>query len=614
MTSEAIDRGSRLTEYVTTRDGEKLATDVYLPSGPGPFPVLLERTPYGRRGTNHADYSQASPSPISKPKVAEHFAAAGFAYVIQDCRGRFDSSGVFEKYVHESADGLDTLQWVLQQPWCDGHIGTLGFSYGAHVQTALAAFAPKGLDAMFVDSGGFSSAYHNGIRQGGAYELKQLTWAFKHAKLAAAKRLSTADRAALDKIDVRDWMSSVWTSGHSPISAVPEYEAYVVEQWQHDVFDDFWRRPELYAIGHHDAFPEIPMLFVSSWYDPYALTASENYLGLTAAGRQSVRLLLGPWIHGRRSDSHSGAVDFGDAARIDGNLAPDYFAFKRAWFDKNLRRTTTTDYLSSAVTIFVMGGGLGTLDAAGRLQHGGYWLHTDAWPPKDCLRRSLYLGPSESLIFDRVTAADEFVEWTHDSENPVPTIGGPITSGAPVMEGGAFDQCEVPGIFGSDGTGAPLADRPDVMVFQTEPLKQAVEIIGPITATLWVSTSAVDTDFTVKLLDVYPPSSELPDGYAMNLTDGILRLRFRDSFETPKLAESGKRYQIQIVLPPTANRFATGHRIRVDVASSNFPRFDVNPNTGAPAGTPSRAVKAQNRVYWGDHCSSRVEAHFRECP
>lgn len=614
MSAAPFDQDVRRTEYVTTRDGERLATDVYLPQGAGPFPVLLERTPYGRRGTNHADYSKASGSPLCKAEVARLFTAAGFGYVIQDCRGRFDSSGVFEKYIHEADDGLDTLAWLRGQPWCDGHVGTVGFSYGAHVQTAIAASAPPGLEAMFVDSGGFSSAYHNGIRQGGAYELKQLTWAFKHAKLAAAKRLSDAERAALDRIDIRDWMGKVWTKGNSPISAVPEYEAYIIEQWQHEVFDDFWRRPELYALGHHHAFPDIPMLFMSSWYDPYALTASENYLGLTAAKRGRVQLVLGPWIHGRRSESHAGAVDFGEAACLDGNLAPDNFELKRAWFERSLRGAPATDHLSSPVTLFVMGGGPGTLDAAGRLRHGGRWLRTDAWPPKDCPLRPLYLGPAGSLAADAGDPAPSFVEWTHDPEQPVPTVGGPITSGAPVMEGGAFDQREAAGVFGGNGTGSPLADRPDVMVFQTAPLVHPVEIIGPVTATLWVSTSATDTDFTVKLLDVYPPSPDLPEGYAMNLTDGILRLRFRDSFQSPQPAEPGRIYRIQVVLPPTANRFATGHRIRVDIASSNFPRFDVNPNSGAPAGTPSRPIKARNRVYWGVDHPSRLEAHLRERP
>lgn len=614
MSAHPLEQDDRRTEYVTTRDGERLATDVYLPRGAGPFPVLLERTPYDRRGTNHADYSRASESPLCKSEVARCFTAAGFAYVIQDCRGRFDSSGVFEKYTHEADDGIDTLTWLRKQPWCDGHLGTVGFSYGAHVQTAVAASAPQGLEAMFVDSGGFSSAYHNGIRQGGAYELKQLTWAFKHAKLAAAKRLSAAERAALERIDIRDWMGKIWTQGNSPISSVPEYEAYIIAQWQHEVFDDFWRSPELYALGHHHTFPDIPMLLMSSWYDPYALTASENYLGLTAAKRGRVQLVLGPWLHGRRSDSHAGAVDFGEAACLDGNLASDYFELKRAWFDRSLRGGAAPDPLSSSVTVFVMGGGPGTLDAAGRLRHGGHWLRTDAWPPQDCLVRSLYLGPSGSLGSEAVDTSPAFVEWTHDPENPVPTVGGPITSGAPIMEGGAFDQREAADIFGSNGTGSPLADRPDVMVFQTAPLAHPVEIIGPLTATLWVSTSATDTDFTLKLLDLYPPSPDLPDGYAMNLTDGILRLRFRDSFKSPESADPGRVYRIQIVLPPTANHFATGHRIRVDIASSNFPRFDINPNSGAPAGTPSRAIKAQNRVYWGVEHPSRLEAHLRECP
>jgi putative CocE/NonD family hydrolase len=179
------------------------------------------------------------------------------------------------------------------------------------------------------------------------------------------------------------------------------------------------------------------------------------------------------------------------------------------------------------------------------------------------------------------------------------------------MFGGAFDQRETSQFFASRANDAPLADRSDVVIFETQPFEDAVEIVGPMTAVLWVSTSAYDTDFTVKLIDVYPPSRALPNGYAMNLTDGILRLRFRNSFEAAQLATPHQMYCIKVLLPPTANRFARGHRLRIDIASSNFPKFDVNPNTGAPAGTPSEPIVAHNRLHFGPDLQSRLEVYVR---
>ncbi|MFZ9905485.1 MAG: CocE/NonD family hydrolase [Steroidobacteraceae bacterium] len=600
--------GRMLTVFVRTRDGEQLATDVYLPQEPGPHPVLLERTPYDRRGTNHADYTRRSVKPISKPEVAQFFVKAGYVYVLQDCRGRFDSSGVFEKYVNEADDGIDTLEWILSQPWCDGRIGTVGFSYGAHVQTAVAARGPQALRVMFIDSGGFSSAYDSGIRQGGAYELKQLTWAFKHAKIAAKEKLSNVEQQALEDTDIGPWMSRIWTPGHSPISAVPEYESYVIQQWRHDLFDEFWQRPEFYAKGYYHQFPDVPMVFVSSWFDPYALTASENYVGLAAIKNGPIRLLLGPWIHGRRSDSYAGDVDFGEDSVVDGTIAPDYLELKRGWFDQHLAQKRITHYLDAPVTVFVMGGGSGDLDEHGRLRHGGRWLRTTAWPPPDSERTAFYVTGAGQLERHAATETSH-VEWVFDPDHPVPTVGGAITSGAPVMFGGAFDQRETSQFFASRANDAPLADRSDVVIFETQPFEDAVEIVGPMTAVLWVSTSAYDTDFTVKVIDVYPPSRALPNGYAMNLTDGILRLRFRNSFEAAQLATPHQMYCIKVLLPPTANRFARGHRLRIDIASSNFPKFDVNPNTGAPAGTPSEPIVAHNRLHFGPDLQSRLEVY-----
>ncbi len=595
------------TILVPMRDGIRLATDVHLPAkGSGPWPVLLERTPYGKRGTNHADCSLADPVPRPKPRVAADFVRAGYVYVLQDCRGRFDSGGEFVKYIHEQADGIDTLAWILSQPWCSGRVATLGFSYGAHVQGALAAAAPPGLAAMFIDSGAFSSAYHSGIRQGGAYELKQLTWAIKHARLSPATAADPLRKAALEAADIGAWMRvNPWTRGHSAVSAAPEYEAYVVEQWANECFGPFWERPELCARAHYAGFADVPMVFMSSWYDPYALSATENFAALSRLKQGPVRLLMGPWTHGQRSVTHAGDVDFGAAATLDGHVAPDYVTLRRDWFDRHLLGRDAPDWLASPVTVFVMGGGPGGRSAEGRLEHGGRWLHARDWPPPESVATPWYLQPDRGLSCE-VPAGRAEHAWRFDPADPVPSIGGAIASGAPVMEAGAFDQRESEHVFGARHPGRELSARDDVISFATEPLPQDVEIVGPVVAHLWVSTAALDTDFTVKLVDVHPPSAAWPAGYAMNLTDGILRFRFRESFARPQLAQPGEVCRIEITAFPTANRFLAGHRIRVDVSSSNFPRFDVNPNSGAPAGEPSTPVIAVNCVHTGPECPSHI--------
>ncbi|MCP5471115.1 MAG: CocE/NonD family hydrolase [Sinobacteraceae bacterium] len=599
----------RLVVRVPMRDGVHLATDVYLPAGDdSPRVALLERTPYGRRGTNHGDRSRADAVPQSKPEIAAQFVRAGFAYVLQDCRGRFDSDGEFTKYLHEQADGVDTLAWIRAQPWNDGRVATLGLSYGAHVQMALAAAAPPGLAAMFVDSGGFSSAFHSGIRQGGAYELKQLTWALKHARLAPETAADPARAAALAAVDIAAGVRvNPWQRGSSPLAAAPEYEAYVAEQWANESFGPFWQRPELYARGWYAQFPDVPMVHLSSWYDPYARTAIENYTGLVPGRRGPVRLVMGPWTHGQRSVTHAGAVDFGPAATLDGELAPDYVTLRRDWFDRQVRSRDAPDWLAAPVTVFVMGGGSGRRNAEGRLQHGGRWIRSQSWPPAEAAGRTWYLHPDGQLSEAAPQQAAERA-WRFDPRDPVPTIGGAIASGAPLMMAGAFDQRETAGLFGARHPGRALAARADVLVFETAPLAADVEVIGPVVARLWVSTSARDTDFTIKLIDLHPPSADWPEGFAMNLTDGILRLRFRDGFETPRPAEPGRVYAIEIEAFPTANRFLAGHRIRLDVSSSNFPHFDVNPNTGVPAGVASEPVVATNRLHFapGRACELRL--------
>lgn len=563
---------------VAMRDGVRLATDIYLPQGPGPFPVLLERTPYGKRKANHADRTLLDPIARTKPEIAAQFVAAGYAYVLQDCRGRYASEGVFTKYLDEAEDGEDTLAWLVAQDWCDGRVGTLGLSYGAHAQAALACLAPPGLSAMFLDSGGFSSAYHGGGRQGGAFELKQLTWARKHALLAPETAADPARRAELEAQDIHDWIGRRWRIGDSPIAAAPEYEAYVVEQWDNDSFSPFWRQRGIYARGWYDQFADVPMVHMSSWFDPYSQTAIDNYQGLAPIKKGPVKLLLGPWTHGQRSVTYAGDVDFGPEAPLDGNLAADYVTLRRAWFDRHLRHDEIADPLPAAVTIFVMGGGSGRRTADGRLDHGGRWRSETDWPLPGTVPTAYHLHAAGVLDIEAPDETGSRSVYYADPRDPVPTIGGSIASGAPVMAAGAYDQRETAGIFGATVPGRALADRPDVISFRTAPLEADLELTGSVVANLFVSASTPDADVTIKLIDEYPPSDDYPAGYAMNLAHGILRLRFRNSFETAEPMEPGIVYPVSLSSFPTSNLFKRGHRIRIDIAGSNFPHFDVNQN------------------------------------
>ncbi|MBL9071381.1 MAG: CocE/NonD family hydrolase [Sphingopyxis sp.] len=562
---------------VPMRDGVHLATDIYLPADGAALPVLLERTPYDKDGTNHADFSAADPTPRSKPEIARLFAAHGYAFVSQDCRGRYGSEGTFRKYMSEAEDGADTIAWIMEQPWCNGRIGTLGLSYGAHVQAALATLDPHGLAAMFLDSGGFSSAYHSGIRQGGAYELKQLTWALKHALLARETASDPARRAALEAVDIREWIGvEKWRPGHSPISAAPEYEDFILEQWSEDRFTDFWKQRGLYARGWYDAFADVPMVHMSSWYDPYALTAIENFTGLSARKQSPVKLIMGPWTHGKRSLTYSGDADFGPQSTLD-HLFGDYVALRQRWFDHHLKGAGP-DPLPEPVYLFTMGGGSGRRLPSGRLDHGGRWRSAAGWPLAAMRMTPFHLHMDGGLGENPVSGAGAR-SFVHDPHHPVPTIGGAIASGAPVMEAGGFDQREGPDFFGSREAGRALADRPDVLIFETPPLDTDVELTGQAIADLFVSSTAADTDVMIKVVDVYPPSADYPDGYALNIAHGLLRMRFRNAFEEPEIMEPGKVYRVQIVSFPMSNRFAMGHRIRVEIAGSNFPHFDINPNT-----------------------------------
>lgn len=597
---------------VTMRDGVRLAMDIYRPAVAGapiatPLPVLLERTPYDKLGTNHGDRTRDDPIPKSKPELAVAFVRGGYVVAIQDCRGRYASEGVFEKYLSEGPDGYDTIAWLADQPWCDGRVATYGLSYSAHVQSAAACLAPPALAAMFLDSGGFSSAYHSGIRQGGAFELKQATWAYKHALLSPETQRNPARLAALEAQDLKAWFKQMpWSEGHSPLSAAPEYEKYLLEQWRNGLFGPYWTQNGIYARGAYDSYADVPMAHMSSWYDPYSVTATENFTRLAARKRSPVKLILGPWTHGQRSVTHAGDVDFGPEATLDGALAENYVALRLAWFDAWLKPGAEAKDPLPPVSLFVMGGGSGRKTPEGRLDHGGHWRSETSWPPQDVSVTDYFLSEAGALTTKPQAAQEAFREYVHDPLNPVPTIGGAIASGAPLMEPGAYDQREAPHIFGCKAPYRALRDREDLLVFETPPLESDVEVIGPICARLFVSSDSVDTDFTVKLIDVHPPSEDYPEGFAMNLSHGILRARYREGFDREAWMTPGEIYLIEVEAFPTANRFVRGHRIRLDVASSNFPHFDVNPNTDEPEGYGFAPRRARNRVYMDARRPSRL--------
>jgi uncharacterized protein len=479
-------------------------------------------------------------------------------------------------------------------------------SYSAHTQMAAAALDPPGLAAMVVDCGGFSNAYQGGIRYGGAFELKQVTWAYRHALRSRAAAADPVAKRALEAVDIAEWFTRMpWKRGHSPLAAIPDYEDYLFEQWERSVFDAYWQVPALHAAGHHARMPKVPSAQLSGWYDPYARTAVENFVGLSALSHPA-QLIIGPWTHGARSRTYAGDVDFGPRATFDGAIAADFVAWRLDFFHRHLKGRPAP--AEPPVRIFVMGGGSGRRTPGGRLDHGGDWLAATTWPPEQGSPARLHLH-ADGRITPKAPDLPGARSYCADPERPVPTIGGPITSGEPVMRGGAYDQRETPDFFGCQPPYLPLASRADVVVFETAPLEEEVAIAGDVEVVLSISSDRPTVDFTAKLVDVHPPSTDYPQGFAMNLCDGILRACFRNGFERVEPLVLGEVAQIRIELYPTANRFLPGHRIRLEIASSNFPRFDVNPNFVPGQDLAAARLKALNTLHFGPDCPAHLLVH-----
>jgi len=594
---------------VGMRDGVLLATDIYRPAQGGvalaeKFPVILERTPYGKVEPSRSELDLAQAQPYSRHEIAQYFVEQGYVVVYQDCRGRYDSQGRFEKYLSEADDGEDLLRWLVRQPWCNGKIGTMGLSYAAHTQFALATKSPPGLTTLILDCGGFADAYQCGVRQGGAFEMKQVTWAVQQAK--EALRGDPIASRALEMEDLREWFKAMpWRQGQSPLRWAPDYEKYLFEQWESSDFGDYWRQPAIYAKGSYADMPALPQVHMSSWYDVYVRSTLENYQAM-AAKHLGVQLIMGPWLHGDRNITFSGDVEFGPQAAFDGNIATNWREFRAHWFDRWLKGLHEVES-RPRVLLFLMGGGSGRRNEAGRLDHGGAWVQAETWPLPGAVPTAFYLHPDHSLSPNRVASPEQVLTYDFDPRNPAPTIGGSLTSGKPIFAGGAFDQREDARFFGCKSNGMPTSARHDVIVFETPPLESDVAVVGSVVAHLHVSSNCPDTDFTLKLIDVHPPTMDYPQGFAMNITDGILRCRYRKSFEHPEPMVEAEVCEISIEAFATANLFKAGHRIRVDISSSNFPKFDINPNTGENFVNARLTRIATNSIHIGPAHPSRVE-------
>ena len=539
------------------RDGIVLRADIYRPKADGKFPTLLTRTPYDKRGDS--DFGLLA-------------AAQGYVVVLQDVRGRYNSEGDWYTFKNESADGYDTVEWAAALPYSNGKIGMFGGSYvGATQMLAAIATPPHLAGIMPIVT---ASNYHeNWTYQGGAFEQ----WFDQSWTTGLAQ--NTFDRRMNKNSYATRWDMQL------PLKDYPLLDpgtpsglaAYYTDWLAHPSYDDYWKQ---WSIEEHFPQIQVPALHVAAWYDLFQDGSLRNYVGIKAHGgseaaRQGQRLMV---IVGGHAGNGPviGQVDFGKGSDFNENGAI------LRWYDYLLKGVHNGMESEKPVRIFVMGTNT--------------WREEDDWPLARAQSTRYYLhsqGNANTLggngILTTTPPADEPADkYTYNPEDPAPTRGGPLCCDGSHQPGGPFDQ-------------RPVENREDVLIYSTPAFKQDVEVTGPVTLELYASSSAVDTDFTGKLVDVGP------DGFARNVTEGILRTRYRTSREKPEQMNPGEVYKLSISLWSTSNVFLAGHRLRLEVSSSNFPRFDRNLNTGENQAESTRLVKAANVVYHdAQHPSSLV--------
>ncbi|MFZ3216014.1 MAG: CocE/NonD family hydrolase [Candidatus Acidiferrales bacterium] len=592
---------------VPMRDGVKLATDIYMPAHNGAmvqgrFPVLVCRTPYGKTPRVGPEIN-----PIAEKEMnaASYFARHGYIVLLQDVRGRFDSEGNFYFAINEGPDGYDTVEWAAGQPWSNGKVGTYGGSYMAHVQNAMAVLRPPHLSAMFIMVGA-GDYFEEGAWRGGAFMLLHnvfyaLTALAMTSREARGNPLTLAALSQAAHHDLGSWLLAFpYRSAATPFSSAPAYEKWFRDYVDHDTYDDYWKQNGLNAQVSYDKYPDIPMYFTTGWYDFFERGSLSNFAAMSSRHKSPTKLLVGPWEHRLSGPRFTGDVDFGPTAEFD------MFAEQLRWFDQTLKGEDTGILQEPRVKAFIMGGGSGLKSEAGRMQDGGEWITTTAWPPPNAVSRPYYLHGDGSLS-ERFPGPEAPSAYEYDPAHPVPSIGGQMNDGVgPAFPAdGPRDQvCSVK-FFGCEND-LPLASRRDVLVFQTPPLESDVVIAGPLSVDLWISSSAPDTDFTAKLVDVSPPTKDYPFGFAMNIEDRIIRVRWSVGLDRPVLLKPGEVRKVTVDLLAAGNRFARGHRIRVDISSSNFPYFDRNANTGERPGYSTHMEKALNAVYHDSGHPSRL--------
>lgn len=572
--------------WVPMRDGVKLATDIYLPALNGvplskELPTILERTPYDKESKSDAT-------------IGDYYARRGYAVVIQDSRGRFKSEGVWHMLTDDANDGVDTCEWIGKQPWSNSRIGMIGTSYVGGTQHAAAmAKAPNLVTVIPVDA--MSNMGYQSMRNAGAFELRFWNWIFTRSAEGSRQVRDPGLKAILEDMAAnrKHYLVNLPTrKGMTPLRFAPEYEDWLVGALKHGGNDEYWAQNNI--LDNPTQYKDIPVFLIGGWYDSWGGNTSANYQTLSKTLKSPVYLTMGPWIHGRQGNSSHGQVSFGPDAAI-----PDPLAWRLEWYDKWIRGMDNTvgksGFFTTPVRIFVMGTGDGRQTANALLNHGGYWRDEQEWPLARTQYTEYYLQPGGGLSTKKVSEKSSATTFTFDPNHPVPSIGGNISSAEGIMVQGAWDQKGGSQLWNMPEP-IPLSARRDVLVFQTEPLPEDIEVTGELQVKLWASSTAVDTDFTAKLIDVYPSSHDYPGGFDLNLEDGIVRARYRDSLKKETFMKPGEIYPFTIKLYPTSNVFKKGHRIRVDISSSNFPRFDVNPNSGEPLNEHRQILTAQNTI------------------
>ncbi|HZC26821.1 MAG TPA: CocE/NonD family hydrolase, partial [Actinopolymorphaceae bacterium] len=490
------------------RDEVRLATDLFFPAqpdavdmrAPGRFPVVLIRTPYNKREAR---------------EEGEYFARRGYVAAIQDCRGRYASEGTFYFLAQEPEDGYDTIEWLGVQPWSSGAVGTMGTSYPGWTQTAAAVLDPPHLAAMVVNQSG-SNAYTSSVRHNGAMELRFLAWAFMEAATLPQGAADPAVAEGLRSVSATDWLRNLpLRPGLTPLAQVPSIERWALDIYTRGDHDTYWQQPGFDVMGHWDAHADVPLLLCGAWYDSYTRATIENYVGLSRRKTGPVHLVMGPWTHGSQSVdmTFAGDVEFGPQASVAGNLAEDFRHLHLRWFDRWLKEIDNGVDRADPVRLFVMGAGDGSVSREGRLYRGGGW-RTEKEFPLPAVAETSYFLHGDGVLRTTAPAADgAATTFRYDPADPVPTIGGNISSlsdqhpvaealqdrvpyeqrWAAIVKVGGQDQRTGPDVLGAEPPYLPLAARDDVLVFQTEPLAEDLTVIGPLSAVLHISSSAPDT-------------------------------------------------------------------------------------------------------------------------